>query len=200
MGIVFSRRRKPYWNAFINSDLTRGDDQVENIMDSPFKVVSKPSGKVIRFVEERKSINVVSLQPDFLIHYGVKGMKWGVRRTPEQLGHEKTIQAEDTLRSRKGFSINGSKIINFMLKPGAKHANDFFSVGYSLKEGKRLFRDIEKEYDISKATDFLFEGPRQKFSIFMQLGISSTKRFRTVWMTDTEDSPPRLITAYREDE
>lgn len=24
-----------------------------------------------------------------ILHYGVKGMKWGVRRTPEQLGHVK---------------------------------------------------------------------------------------------------------------
>ncbi len=29
---------------------------------------------------------------EFLVHYGVKGMKWGVRRTPEQLGHhQKTV-------------------------------------------------------------------------------------------------------------
>ena len=26
---------------------------------------------------------------DYLMHYGVKGMRWGVRRTPEQLGHIK---------------------------------------------------------------------------------------------------------------
>lgn len=25
----------------------------------------------------------------WIYHYGVKGMKWGVRRTPEQLGHTK---------------------------------------------------------------------------------------------------------------
>lgn len=29
--------------------------------------------------------------PDnYLMHYGIKGMHWGIRRTPEQLGHHKT--------------------------------------------------------------------------------------------------------------
>lgn len=26
-------------------------------------------------------------EEDFLMHYGIKGQRWGVRRTPEQLGH-----------------------------------------------------------------------------------------------------------------
>ena len=31
---------------------------------------------------------------DELMHYGVKGMKWGVRRTPEQLGYKRSKEAD----------------------------------------------------------------------------------------------------------
>lgn len=33
---------------------------------------------------------------EFLAHYGVKGMKWGVRRTPEELGHRPKKKVEKT--------------------------------------------------------------------------------------------------------
>lgn len=35
-----------------------------------------------------------------LEHYGIKGMKWGVRRTPEQLGHKRP-KSEDYVASRQ---------------------------------------------------------------------------------------------------
>lgn len=34
--------------------------------------------------------------PQVLLHYGVKGMKWGVRRTPEELGHRSKATVEKT--------------------------------------------------------------------------------------------------------
>lgn len=47
------------------------------------------SVSVLRPRSIRKIAQVVS--DDCLMHYGVKGMKWGVRRTKEQLGYKKTV-------------------------------------------------------------------------------------------------------------
>jgi hypothetical protein len=36
----------------------------------------------------------------FLMHYGVKGMKLGIRRTPEELGHKPKQMVEKNHRTR----------------------------------------------------------------------------------------------------
>lgn len=37
----------------------------------------------------------------YIYHHGIKGMKWGVRRTPEQLGHRKKRSLKDAVESIK---------------------------------------------------------------------------------------------------
>lgn len=37
-----------------------------------------------------------------LQHHGIKGMKWGVRRTPEQLGHKNLEELSDAAGAKKG--------------------------------------------------------------------------------------------------
>ena len=59
-----------------------------------------------------------------LKHYGVKGMKWGVRRTPEQLGHKRLAKSpkNDTIVTdaiKKGevrLKINREKQLRHTLK------------------------------------------------------------------------------------
>lgn len=100
------------------------------------------------------------------------------------------------------FTIHPDKINKFLLKPGAKHSKEFFDVGYKENDYEKLFDDIAKSYDIKKAVDFCPNDSDNKdtFSIFMDLGVTKQKSFRTVWEQSREKgSKPRLITAHRED-
>lgn len=66
-----------------------------------------------------------------LYHYGVKGMKWGVRRSPEQLGHKKkTIDK----------SVNSGKIKSTVVRD-------------ALRSGK-----VKKEINPSKQLRHTFHG------------------------------------------
>lgn len=56
----------------------------------------------------------------FLMHYGIKGMKWGVRRTPEELGHDKeSIIARVNHHELKVTTANGVRIARM-----SDHAGD----------------------------------------------------------------------------
>lgn len=137
-----------------------------------------------------------------LIHYGVKGMKWGVRRTPEQLGHvakaAKAVKIVDGVyQSSKGFAVKQSKFSEWCLKPGTDHSDEFFGVGYKPTDSDRLFRDMEKCFDLSKKRDAMSVGKtKEKFSIPMSLGVTAKRLFRTVWQKDGPDEAARFVTAY----
>ncbi len=126
------------------------------------------------------------------IYYDLRG-----RVAPSQ----KTYKAYQAVEeNRKKIEIPQAKIGSFFLKPGAKHAQEFFDAGYSEKDSKRLRRDILYQYNEEKAVDKkkLPDGA-ERFSTFMELGIGEKKKtFRIVWQKDSADAKPRLITGHRE--
>lgn len=53
------------------------------------------------------------MKDSYLVHHGVKGMKWGVRRTPEQLGRKRTQKDLTLSKGKNSYSIkdkNGSVV------------------------------------------------------------------------------------------
>lgn len=142
-----------------------------------------------------------------LCHHGVKGMKWGVRRSPEELGHITKSAVENPVddvtivdgvyHSSKGFTVNQRKFSEYCLKPGTDHADEFFGVGYKPNDSDKLFRDIENGYDLSKKQDIVsLPKEKEKFSIPMSLGVTDQRLFRTVWQKDGPEANTRFITAY----
>lgn len=144
-----------------------------------------------------------------IYHHGIKGQKWGVRRSPEQLGHtaakkpvekllDKVTMEDGYYRCRgKNMCMIEPKMRDFCLKPGAKHSKDFFDIGYSADDPMKLFKDIVDQFDLSKQLEPITKDSTVgKVSIPMKLGITSKRVFRTVWSKTGPDNSFRFITAF----
>lgn len=95
--------------------------------------------------------------------------------------------------------IPDAKVKKYLLKEGTKHYEEFSNVGYTTFDGERLKSDIANNFSYSKAVDKKIVGGSERFLVYMELGVTKTKRFRTVWQKDAPDSTPRFLTAYRKD-
>ena len=139
-------------------------------------------------------------------HHGIKGQKWGVRRTPEQLGHSTVAKSgksakivDGVYHSPKGFTAAVAKLAKYCLNPEKKHSKEFFDVGYKTTDADLLFEHIEKGFDVTKKRGVMKIGSDvEKFNIPMELGVTKKKMFTTAWQIDAPGAKPRLTSAYRD--
>lgn len=137
-----------------------------------------------------------------LWHHGVLGQKWGVIRTPEELGHEVAKPKEsgtihEDYHSEKGFSIAWGKLAKYCLDPSKKHSKDFFSIGYTEKDSDLLFKHIEEGFDLTKKMgERKTERGEDQFRIPISLGVTQKKIFTTSWQIDLGKTEPKLTSAY----
>lgn len=104
-----------------------------------------------------------------------------------------------TIDKDKECDIPDDKVNKYLLKEGTKHAEEFFGVGYTPSDGEKLKKDISSNYMYSKAVEKKTIDGAERFNIYMDLGVTKMKRFRTVWQKDEPESTPEFITAYRKD-
>lgn len=103
---------------------------------------------------------------DELIHYGIRGMKWGVRRTPEQLGHKTSRSMKNTHLDRplkwtdadqKQFAKRVSKKVEYSGKGSVKSPyyeqrkiENMREVQYMHKQLIKVRLERDKAYDVAK--------------------------------------------------
>lgn len=106
-------------------------------------------------------------------------------------------EKESTLPNADNSQIPENKISRFLLLPGAKHSEEFFSVGYTEQDIDQLRNDIMDQLSKNKATKLSgeFYGGRQRYSVIMTLGKTKKSKFVTIWQMI--DGVPTLVTAHR---
>lgn len=118
-----------------------------------------------------------------LKHYGILGMKWGVRRTPEQLGHKQekvkrnkrediSKMSDDELRKRLN-RVQMEKQLESLTKKKQSAGHEFvkkamFSVGMMAVTG------LAAAY-IKPATDFIRENAGDMIKTVGNLGLNKYK-------------------------
>lgn len=103
----------------------------------------------------------------------------------------------ELLRNQDIAVILDSKITDFMIKPGQKHAQEFFEAGYTVNDSEKLRADI---LDGLKSNVAIKDEERSKkfdvYDVVMELGVNKKRTFITSWWYD-EGEYPRLVTAHR---
>lgn len=177
------KRWKSYRDERVRADHADIDGQVVDI-SRPFRV-----GKYVMMYPKDDSLGA-GLEEIVNCRCSVEYIK----------NHSLQTELEDDIITDKCI-IQRNKIVMYLLKPGAKHYDEFVSVGYSSQNPRKLAEDIIAAFDIDNV-----EGKRNtqhgtSFNVHMLLGVNVKKRFNTAWQIDNNSDKkiPRLISAYRED-
>lgn len=87
-----------------------------------------------------------------LEHYGILGMKWGVRRTPEQLGHHKIPKGTKMYRvsAETKRDITGSTYVTYLPPDRDLYRGSYSKVLQKHQTGGQDSRMKETEYELTE--------------------------------------------------
>ena len=118
-----------------------------------------------------------------LIMYGGRGQSIGIsKRIPDV----------------SNVTVSDNKIYNFYLNESQKHFLNFQQVGYTKEDGELLRKDMLEGLKNNEVHEYIREKTGyQKAVVFMKLGKTEKKQFKTIWGKKKEDKYYTNVSAYR---
>lgn len=122
-------------------------------------------------------------EQEYLAHHGIKGMKWGVRRTPEQLGHPRSKKKAKSIWKKSAETLSGARKSRKQKKLEAKLA----------KQRKKEETGYEKYSDeeLKKMTDRL-NLERNYKNVYAEMHPDKLKRVKRV-LGDLAENAVRAV-------
>lgn len=111
-----------------------------------------------------------------LAHYGIKGMRWGVRRTPAQLGHrtkpKATKKSRTSLKSKKDGESSDAK------KKASKMTDDELREAINRLELEKRYKELARSLEPAKSNS----GKKFVESVLKKSGENIATQFTTYAM------------------
>ena len=154
------------------------------------------------------------ISEDYLMHHGVKGMKWGIRHDPQRTG--RTAGSSKNSRSRNHFKLSkgtkvalavtgiaaGTAVSLALIQRGKVHADDIMRAGTKIQtlhhhpelitEGKKFFTTNKSIDKIKYMAQFSHNGSKKKVTatvsenIKIAGGDSGDKIYKSLRQTNPE--------------
>lgn len=113
-------------------------------------------------------------------------------------GRGASLGIRKRLPQYKNAIIESSKVKGYLLHNKGTHSKDFYEVGYKPTDSSVLIKDIKNNLLFSTANEsYKKESVYKTYIVDMDLGVTNSKRFRTIWELKYKSSKPRFITAFR---